>query len=343
MFRSSMPILALVLAAAAPRAAGDPATSPTAQYRVTFQATWSSQSHPQNFPSGPHFSGLIGGTHDGSVSFWTPGGLASPGIEMMSELGSKSPLNTEIQSAITAGQAGQIISGGGIGLSPGSVQVTFTASQQFPLVTLVSMIAPSPDWFVGVAGLQLAPDGEWVEQLVVPLAGWDAGTDDGATYLAADNEPFPHHAIALIAGGPAGNGAPFGTFTFQRIDAPPTWSDLGQGLAGAAGVPTLVGSGSLAAGGTMTVALQGGAPTAALALFAGYEIDPYPFKGGLLVPSLDLLVLGLQTDAGGALSISASMPAGVPSGTTIVVQEWIVDAGAPFGYAASNAVCGRTP
>jgi hypothetical protein len=36
-------------------------------------------------------------------------------------------------------------------------------------------------------------------------------------------------------------------------------------------------------------------------------------------------------------------PAGAPSGTTLVVQAWLQDAGGPAGAAASNALGGDVP
>src|SRR5688500_14268429 len=50
-----------------------PAAPETAPYRVTFDSTWSATTHPQDFPSNAHFSGLIGGTHKAAVTFWEPG------------------------------------------------------------------------------------------------------------------------------------------------------------------------------------------------------------------------------------------------------------------------------
>ena len=47
----------------------------TAQYEVEFDATWSSETHPYKFPSSPHFSGLIGGTHNEEVTFWERDGI----------------------------------------------------------------------------------------------------------------------------------------------------------------------------------------------------------------------------------------------------------------------------
>ena len=98
----------------------------TAKYTVTFVATWSAATHPTNFPASAHFSGLIGGTHNASVSFWTPGQLASLGIEKMAEEGDKLTLQGEVQTAINAATAGVVISGNGISPSPGSVSQSFT-------------------------------------------------------------------------------------------------------------------------------------------------------------------------------------------------------------------------
>jgi hypothetical protein len=204
----------------APVASAECPPSQTASYLVQFNATWSAATHPLEIPPVPHFSPLIGGTHDATVAFWAPGSLASAGIEMMAEVGASTPLDTEIQTAITAGQAGVIISGGGINPSPGSVSTSFSPSQTFPLVTLVTMIAPSPDWFVGVRGLALFENGDWVQQKVASLSGYDAGTDDGVTFLSADDDSVPAENISLITTPPLGGTPPLGSFTFTRLDSP---------------------------------------------------------------------------------------------------------------------------
>lgn len=65
---------------------------------------------------------------------------------------------------------------------PAEPSRTFIITSAFPYVTLVSMVAPNPDWFVGVSGLLLIANGEWRNEVVVELSPWDAGTDSGATY-----------------------------------------------------------------------------------------------------------------------------------------------------------------
>lgn len=193
----------------------------TAQYELTFDATWSAATHPTDFPSNAHFSGLVGGTHNDSVTFWHTGSLASAGIESMAETGSKTQLTAEVNAEITAGNAGEVISGSGIGSSPGTVSVTFTASLDFPLATVTSMIAPSPDWFVGVSGYPLFMDNQWVGEISIPLNPYDAGTDSGTTYTSPDDDTVPHGAITQIHGYPFQSGLsqpPLGTFTFRRIN-----------------------------------------------------------------------------------------------------------------------------
>lgn len=51
-------------------------------------------------------------------------------------------------------------------------------------MSLVSMIDPSPDWFVGVSSLELClRNCTWIESKILNLYPWDAGTDDGFTYI----------------------------------------------------------------------------------------------------------------------------------------------------------------
>lgn len=194
----------------------------TARYRVTFQAAWSRATHPLDFPSSAHFSPLVGGTHNVSVMFWSEGTRASTGIKDMSERGRTTPLDEEVGVAIASGSAEHLLVGGGIGTSPGSISLEFEISQTYPLVTLVSMIAPSPDWFVGVSALPLFENGRWVDERRIDLVPWDAGTDSGLTFTSADLVTTPAQPISRIVTAPLSPGGrvtPIGTFTFTRLPA----------------------------------------------------------------------------------------------------------------------------
>ena len=189
------------------------------EYEVVFIATWSEETHPDDFPPNPHFSGIIGASHNENVSFWQIGSLASPGIRSMAETGSKNPLTSEISSAILNNTALALISGNGIGTSPGQVSGTFIVSNDYPLVSLVTMIAPSPDWFVGVNSLNLFENGDFVDEKTVILYAFDAGTDSGMTYTSPNEITDPPELIYKIEGYPFLYNqelVPLGTFTFTR-------------------------------------------------------------------------------------------------------------------------------
>jgi hypothetical protein len=200
----------------------EPTSTPVFEmrYSLRFDATWSAESHPADFPSNPHFSGLIGGTHKTGTYLWQVGKAASPGIQTMAEIGAKQPLNSEVNAMIENGDACELISGDGIGISPGSTEVNFTASVTCPVVSVVSMIAPSPDWFVGVSALNLLQDGVWVDGVVVELLPYDAGTDDGASYSSVNAATNPQTEITLFASAPLlvdGSVPSLGRFTFVRL------------------------------------------------------------------------------------------------------------------------------
>lgn len=196
-----------------------PSPAATARYRVTFEATWDGTSHPTDFPSNAHFSGLIGGTHRGTVSFWQDAGLATEGIRLMAERGRQTPLDIEVDAAMRAGHAQHLLVGSDVPSSPGSTSLEFEVSVDYPLVTLVTMVAPSPDWFVGVSGLNLLESGDWADR-TVDLHPWDAGTDSGVSYRSADRVTAPPQAIHRLTGPPVDVGGtvpPMGRFVFRRL------------------------------------------------------------------------------------------------------------------------------
>lgn len=195
-------------------------TTTEARYRVTFSATWSAQTHPTGFPNNPHFSGLVGATHLGDVRIWQSGEIASDGIELMAETGGKSVLLHEIEHLIEDGEAYGELSGGMLSTSPATVSLEFTAVSTHPYVTLVSMLAPSPDWFVGVSALPLMEDGAWRQRVAVDLRLYDAGTDDGTVFTAANADTDPAAPIAALTESDTDfeDGTPFvGTFVFELL------------------------------------------------------------------------------------------------------------------------------
>jgi hypothetical protein len=120
------------------------------------------------------------------------------------------------------------------------------------------------------------------------------------------------------------------------------WTNLGGGIGGLLGTPELVGSGSLAAGSTVSLTLTGSLPFISSFLVVGLSAINAPFKGGTLVPTPDA-ILSVSLNVAGGGTVSATWPAGIPSGTQSWYQQWMLDATGPQGFTASNGVVGTTP
>ena len=168
-------------------------------YRVTFSGAWTSAATPDRVPSGAHFSPLIGGVHNADAIFLESGGTASAGVESMAEVGGTAAFEAEVTAAIPDALAALIGSGN---ISPiGTQNLTAALSSEHPRVTLLTMVAPSPDWFVGVSGLLLLnSEGRWLRSHDVDLYPWDAGTEDGDEFTLANAATVPVGAITSIRG-----------------------------------------------------------------------------------------------------------------------------------------------
>ena len=200
-----------------------------AQYRVTFTSIWDDIVFPTRFPANAHFSGLIGTTHNNSVNFWANGIVASDGVKQVAETGGKSAFKVEIESSQNNGNAEFLLDGGGIGSSPGNVSYEFSINQNFSLVTLISMVAPSPDWFVGIHDIDLYDSnaGDWLQSKTIDLKVYDAGTDDGVIFTASNSATSPRENISLLSsiasdtdfvdGVQSGTMQHIGSFVFERI------------------------------------------------------------------------------------------------------------------------------
>ncbi len=83
------------------------------------------------------------------------------------------------------------------------------------------MVAPSPDWFIGIRDIQLFENGTWISSKTVPVNIYDSGTDSGMSYTSADLITSPQAPIFMITDAPLGtNGVvpSLGAMTFERLD-----------------------------------------------------------------------------------------------------------------------------
>ena len=94
-----------------------------------------------------------------------------------------------------------------------------------------------------------------------------------------------------------------------------------------------------------SIDLADAAPGAATILFVSPGMNPLPFEGGTLLPTVAPIVpFSGVTDGAGKASLKVlAWPPGFPSDFQIYFQQAIDDAAAPVGVALSNCVRATTP
>lgn len=207
-----------LLAACSKKESETSAPAPAAQalYRVTFEGTWSAATHPGLYPAGAHFSALIGASHradDPESRLFRAGTLASPGIKNMAELGNNTALRAEINALIGQGKAFRLFDGRAGFASPGTYADTLRLDAAHPAATLVTMVAPSPDWFAALSAENLLSEGDWAQHRRVPAHFYDAGTDSGPAFTSPDQPTVPAEPIRAAWA----DQAPVGYFHLERI------------------------------------------------------------------------------------------------------------------------------
>ena len=115
--------------------------------------------------------------------------------------GNTSTLVSEINAKIAEEKAGKLILPGGDQLGPEvertGIHVEVTAN--FSKVSLITMLAPSPDWFIGINSVDLCNSSKWRESFnITMLPPYDAGTEDGTGFSPDNNATDPHVNIFRI-------------------------------------------------------------------------------------------------------------------------------------------------
>ncbi|MEM1199754.1 MAG: spondin domain-containing protein [Pseudomonadota bacterium] len=177
-----------------------PAAAEEARYRLELQISWSKATHPHDWPeAGGHMSGLVGVTHNSRYVMFADGRTASSGLKLVAENGRAGIMMAEFTEARRRDRIDEVLQADGLKKVPGSIRLEFTVKESHPLVSFVTMLAPSPDWFTGASSVSLRKEGEWIKRLRMPLWVWDAGTDSGSSYLSANMETQPAQSIRLLA------------------------------------------------------------------------------------------------------------------------------------------------
>ncbi|GJM21511.1 MAG: hypothetical protein DHS20C15_14260 [Planctomycetota bacterium] len=178
--------------------------------------------------------------------------------------------------------------------------------------------------------------GDWSRQAKFFTAGGLLGDRLG---IALD---FDGEQVLLGASGDDTLGEGAGAAYSLPLSLVSPWTDREHALAGTNGAPSLVGLGPLQPDTRLDVLLTGALPESFASLVLGADELGAAFKGGVLVP-VPSQVVALRVDADGEAALHGRWPTGVPAGFELVLQTWVVDPGADFGFAASNALRAVAP
>ena len=180
-----------------------PAQPEEATYDITYEAFISDNALLQQlqgatpFPEGvSSATGVVMGEHPPDVPLWESGAMASEGLKMLAETGDPSALIAEAESQ------GIVVRWRDASAVANLIIVTqeITLSYAAPCISYAQAITPSPDWFVGFAGVCAvdAETGEWLDEVSFSAAAFDAGTDDGDDYTAEDAPSSPQQPIMRL-------------------------------------------------------------------------------------------------------------------------------------------------
>ncbi len=195
---------------------GESALESSAVYEFTFTSLWTSADH-LGLPGNAHFSPLVVNVHNEEHTLVRLGGIAGPGLELVSELGRTNVIERELRgessilsTLITENQF----------LRDSLTQVRrIDVNKDFSKVSLVSMIAPSPDWIVAVDSLELYDGNEFISDSgEIMLFAYNAGTENGDTggnFSINNSETNPKRPISMLKG--RGFEKPFAMIRFVRV------------------------------------------------------------------------------------------------------------------------------
>jgi len=173
-----------------------------AKYEIMFQGLWSKETHPRDFPTSEwllHFSDLIGASHDVNYRVWEPGRHASKGLTEVAKWGSPRVLESELKAE--SRHIRTIIKARGLWHPnvQGKTFAIFRTDSRNHLVSVVSMLGPSPDWIVGASALEMClANCTWLDYKELYLYPWDAGVDSGISYESPDKQTLPSQPIKRI-------------------------------------------------------------------------------------------------------------------------------------------------
>ncbi|GAA3621941.1 spondin domain-containing protein [Flavivirga jejuensis] len=206
----------------------------TANYNIVFESFWETPTgDPVHgistipLPGNAHWSDLAIATHKTANTILMMGSPASAGIESIAETGNTNNFKSEVTAN---SDADKFVIGSGLGSAQGTITQNIQISEDYPFVSLATMIAPSPDWFIAVNSENLrsgnnSVNNGWKATYTIDVFPYDAGTENGDGYSGTNTDTEPLGVITSLENLEPFNGVNsnmshrIGTVTFNYIDS----------------------------------------------------------------------------------------------------------------------------
>lgn len=209
-----------------------------AVYKVVLHTYWTRDLFPKHYPDWrptAQWTKTLGRTHDASYALFHIGQQATAGVKQFAETGKSDLLDSIVgeqqqqqmhyqqlqqqQNAANGNSfagfvptASAVRGGAGAGersvfdefnipavlVGDGRQETKFFVDSNHSMVSLMTRIVPSPDWFIGVDSFQLCVGGSWIDTVTVEMDPLDAGTDNGFTFTAPNWPTSPQGVIYRI-------------------------------------------------------------------------------------------------------------------------------------------------
>lgn len=190
--------------------------------KATYKLTLTTLFSKDNFPLAPanaHLSPLTSFSHNRRFSAFVLYGYATTGVKNVAETGNNAQLKRELNHPLVK----DIATTNNLIFARGSFVVMLDVDCNNPFISAITMIAPSPDWFVAISSLDMRKkSGRFARMRSGQLRVYDAGTDSGRTLSAANSVTKPVENIAPLVGAPF-NGKPAATFKLERVSRGSSW------------------------------------------------------------------------------------------------------------------------
>ncbi|KAJ7352967.1 hypothetical protein OS493_032906 [Desmophyllum pertusum] len=176
-----------------------------AEYELTVYYKWSNATHPNAVPmNGAHFSPLVGCSHSSGYKMFEAGMMATEGVKNVAETGNTTKLKYEIMKQMMYNKTTwkTFEASGKVNGTAHVSGLKVYATADYYMVSAIAMMVPSPDWFVGVAGVNLCDNGMWKENETAMSQPWDAGTKNGSMFDMGNAATNPPGYITVITKNP---------------------------------------------------------------------------------------------------------------------------------------------